>query len=193
LVKGPSVFAGYYKDEEATKKAFVDGWFMTGDIGEFDEDGRLKITDRKKDIIITAGGKHVAPQALENLFVGEPLISHVLAYGDRRKYITALITLSPDGLASFAKHNQITYSSPEELVNHPLVQREVEAVVAKKNQSLASFQQVKKFLILDKDFSIEGNELTPTLKVKRKVVTEKYRDMLDSLYEAEDLQMEQAK
>lgn len=193
LVKGPSVFAGYYKDEDATKKAIVDGWFLTGDIGEFDSDGRLKITDRKKDIIITAGGKHVAPQALENLFVGEPLISHVLAYGDRRKYITALITLSADGLAAFAKHNQITYSSPEELVNHPQVQREIEAVVAKKNQSLASFQQVKKFLILDKDFSIEGNELTPTLKVKRKVVTEKYKDMLDSLYEAEDLQMEQAK
>ncbi|MBX9879406.1 MAG: long-chain fatty acid--CoA ligase [Candidatus Obscuribacterales bacterium] len=191
LVKGPSVFAGYYKDEEATKKAVVDGWFMTGDIGEFDSDGRLKITDRKKDIIITAGGKHVAPQALENLFVGEPLISHVLAYGDRRKYITALITLSTDGLAAFAKHNQITYSSPEELINHPLVQREVEAVVARKNQTLASFSQVKKFLILDKDFSIEGNELTPTLKVKRKVVTEKYKDMLDSLYETEDLQIEQ--
>lgn len=190
LVRGSNVFAGYYKNQEATKEAFRDGWFLTGDIGELDADGYLKIKDRKKDIIITAGGKHVAPQYLENMFVGETLVSHILVYGDRRKYITALITLSQDALAVFARNNSITYTSLEELNHHPLVLKEVEAVVSRKNQRLASYEQIKKFLLLDHDFSVERNELTPTLKVKRKVITEKYRKLLDSLYETEDLQVE---
>lgn len=190
LVKGPNVFAGYYKNELATKEAFQDGWFLTGDIGEVDKDGFLKIKDRKKDIIITAGGKHIAPQYLENLFVGDALISHILVYGDRRKYVTALITLSADGLTSFARSNAITYTSIEELNHHPLVLKEVETVVSRKNQRLATFEQIKKFLVLDHEFSVERNELTPTLKVKRKVVTEKYRKLLDSLYEVEDLELE---
>jgi long-chain acyl-CoA synthetase len=190
MVRGPSVFAGYYKDEQATRQAFRDGWFLTGDIGELDEEGFLTIKDRKKDIIITAGGKHVAPQFLENLFVGENLISHILAYGDRRKYITALITLRPEALVSYAQSNSISYSSLEELVHHPHVLQEVEAVVSRKNQRLASFEQIKKFIILDHDFSVEANELTPTLKVKRKIVTEKYKKLLDSLYEKEDIEVE---
>ena len=190
MVRGPNVFAGYYKNEGATSQAFANGWFLTGDIGEMDQDGFLKIKDRKKDIIITAGGKHVAPQYVENLFVGEGLISHILVYGDRRKYITALITLSAEGLAAFAKTNSISYSSTEELGHHPLVLQEVESVVRRKNQRLATFEQIKKFLVLDHDFTVEANELTPTLKVKRKVVTEKYRKLLDSLYEAEDLEFE---
>lgn len=190
MVRGPNVFAGYYKDEQATRQAFRDGWFLTGDIGELDEEGFLKIKDRKKDIIITAGGKHVAPQFLENLFVGENLISHILAYGDRRKYITALITLRPEALVSYAKANSISYSSIEELIHHPYVLKEVEAVVGRKNQRLASFEQIKKFIVLDHDFSVEANELTPTLKVKRKIVTEKYKKLLDSLYEKEDIEVE---
>jgi len=190
MVRGPTVFAGYYKDEEATRQAFQDGWFLTGDIGEIDDEGYLKIKDRKKDIIITAGGKHVAPQFLENLFVDESLISHILVYGDRRKYITALITLHPDALATFASAASITYSSPEELIHHPQVLQEVEAVVSRKNQRLASFEQIKKFLILDRDFSVDANELTPTLKLKRKVVVEKYSQLLDSLYEKEDIEVQ---
>jgi len=192
MVRGPSVFAGYYKNEDATRAAFVDGWFLTGDIGELDQDGYLRIKDRKKDIIITANGKHVAPQFLENLFRGENLVSHILVYGDRRKFISALITLNHEGLASFAKTNSITYSSVEELYNHPLVLQELAAVVARKNQRLASFEQIKRYVILEHDFTVEANELTPTLKVKRRVVTEKYRHLLDGLYPAEDLEVEDA-
>jgi long-chain acyl-CoA synthetase len=189
LVKGPSVFAGYYRDEEATQEAFRDGYFCTGDIGAFDEKGFLRILDRKKDLIITAGGKHVAPQYLEGLFVGERLISRVLVYGDRRKYITALFTLNPDALEAFAKTHGITYSSLEELSNHPRVQEEIAHIVKEKNERLASFEQIKKFTILDEDFSIENNELTPTLKIKRKVITEKYKKLLDALYDEDDIQV----
>lgn len=189
MVKGPNVFVGYYRDPKSTEAAFKDGWFCTGDIGAFDADGFLSIKDRKKDIIITAGGKHVAPQYLENLFVGDGLISHILVYGDKRKYITALITLNPDGVAAFAKNNGISYQSISELNNHPLMIKELQQIVAQKNQGLASFEQIKKFLVLDRDFSIENDELTPTLKVKRKVITEKYKTMLDDLYEREDLQL----
>lgn len=191
LVKGPSIFAGYYRDEGATQEAFKDGYFCTGDIGCFDEDGYLKILDRKKDLIITAGGKHVAPQYIENLFAGEKFISRVLVYGDRRKFITALITLAPDALEAFAKANDITYSSVEELQEHPLVRQEVDQAVARINARLATFEQIKKFHILETDFSIEANELTPTLKMRRKVITEKYKPLLDSLYDQEDLKIEE--
>lgn len=188
LVKGPTVFAGYYKNQAATDSAFVDeGWFKTGDIAKFDNEGYIQITDRKKDIIITSGGKHVAPQTIENLFKGEPLIAHVIAYGDRRKYITALITLNPEALQKFAETNSIAYKSLDECTQNPKVRQEVEKIVHEKNQALARFQRIKKFVILDREFSIEENELTPTLKVKRKTVTEKYKKLLDEMYEQEDL------
>lgn len=187
LVKGPSVFAGYYKNPEASKAAFQDGWFLTGDIGEFDKDGYLRIKDRKKDIIITAGGKHVAPQVLENMLSGQGLVSRVLVYGDRRKYISALITLNPDELKTFAGQYGISYSSLEELAEHPKIIENVQVQVNECNSRLASFEQIKRFLVLEKDFSVESNELTPTLKIKRKFVTEKYKEMLDGLYEKEDI------
>lgn len=190
MVKGDNVFAGYYKNEAATEECFVDGWFLTGDIGEIDADGYIKIKDRKKDIIITSGGKHVAPQYLENLFVGEGLISHILVYGDRRKYITALITLNGDGLRALACDKEIAYKQVEELTQHPLVIEEIARLVNHKNQRLASFEQIKKFQVLERDFSVENNELTPTMKVKRKVITERYKSLLDSLYESEDLEVE---
>ncbi len=190
MVKGPSVFIGYYKNDAATTEAFKDGWFLTGDIGEIDKDGYLTIKDRKKDIIITAGGKHIAPQYIENLFVGDKLISRVLAYGDRRKYITALLTLSQEGLSAYAKAHQISYSSPEELVHHPKIIQEVQNTVNEKNKRLASFEQIKQFIILENDFSIEANELTPTLKLKRRSITEKYKNQLDGLYEAEEVRVE---
>lgn len=169
LVKGPSVFKGYYRDQTATDEAFKDGYFCTGDIGTFDENGCLKILDRKKDLIITAGGKHVAPQYIENLFASERAISRVLVYGDCRKYITALITV-----------NSETPKDPE-------VQQEVADAVKRINDRLASFEQIKKYIILDEDFSIENNELTPTMKMRRKIITEKYKSLLDSLYDVEDL------
>lgn len=189
LVKGPSIFMGYFRDEAATQEAFKDGYFCTGDIGTIDENGYLKILDRKKDLIITAGGKHVAPQYIENLFAGERVISRVLVYGDRRKYITALITLAPDALEAFAKTHDISYKSADELVHHPLVREEVDDTVKHVNERLASFEQIKKYIILDQDFTIENNELTPTMKMRRKIITEKYKHVLDGLYDVEDLKV----
>lgn len=189
MVRGPNVFSGYYKNEAATLEAFRDGWFLTGDIGDFDSDGYLRIKDRKKDIIITAGGKHVAPQVLENLLAGKGLVSRVLVYGDKRKYISALVTLNPDELKIFAQNESLDASLPE-LAAHPAVIESVQRQVDEANAKLAGFEQIKRFIVLDKDFSLENNELTPTLKLRRKFVTEKYRQLLDSLYEKEDLQIE---
>jgi long-chain acyl-CoA synthetase len=189
LVKGPSIFAGYYKNEEATKAALSDGWFSTGDIGEIDATGRLKIKDRKKDIIITSNGKHVAPQYIENLFKGEHLISHILVYGDKRKYVSALITLNTDGLRAFAEQHGLPLGDLDALSQHPKVREEVEAVVQRKNEPLANFERIKKFVILERDFTVENDELTPTFKVKRKIITEKYKKLLDSCYEAEDIEV----
>jgi len=190
MVKGPTVFAGYYKNEEATLEAFEDGWFLTGDIGEIDKDGYIRIKDRKKDIIITAGGKHIAPQRIENLFRGDHLISQILVYGDRRKYITALITLNRDSVLSFARANQIEFKTYNELLENPLILQEIEFSVKAKNGDLANFEQIKKFKILENDFSLETNELTPTFKIKRKVITQHYQQILDNFYDAEDLELE---
>lgn len=190
LVRGSSVFAGYYKNTEATDEAFVDGWFRTGDIGDFDENGFLHIRDRKKDIIITSGGKHVAPQFIENMFRSEPLVSNIIVYGDRRKYITALITLSRDGMKTAARNLQIPFKSVEELVHHPKIREELDAMVNRKNETLASFERIKKYAVLDGDFTAEADEMTPTFKLKRKVIVERYRSVLDGLYDRQDLELE---
>jgi len=190
MLKGPGLFCGYYKNEAATKEAFIDGWFLTGDIGEIDSDGFYKIKDRKKDIIITAGGKHVAPQYLEGLFKGDQLISHVVVYGDRRKFISALVTLNKEGLKAFAQANQIGSEDYEELCKNPLVIETVSKTIDEKNADLSSFERIRKFTILSHDLSIESDELTPTLKVKRKEVIQRYKEILDGFYHAEDLEIE---
>jgi long-chain acyl-CoA synthetase len=190
MIKGPSVFAGYYKNEEATRQAFSDGWFLTGDIGELDSEGRLIIKDRKKDIIITAGGKHVAPQRIENMFKGDSLVSQILVYGDRRKFISALITLNRDAVFELAKLNGIAGENYAQLIQEPRLVEAVEAAVNERNAELATFERVKKFKILENDFTIEADELTPTLKIKRKVVTEHYKKILDSFYDVEDLELQ---
>ncbi len=182
MVKGDSVFSGYYKDSEATKNAFIDGWFLTGDLANIDNEGFLKIIDRKKDIIITSGGKHIAPQYLSNLFKDEKLIKEVIAYGDFKKYITALITLNEDELIKLAKELKINYTKTEDLYNQGTIYKYIENIVNSKNSHLASFEKIKKFVLLPVELSIESGDLTPTLKVKRKVVIEKYRHLLDELY-----------
>jgi long-chain acyl-CoA synthetase len=197
LAKGPTIFAGYYKNEEATKDSLNDGWFFTGDIGEIDADGFLRIKDRKKDIIITAGGKHIAPQYIENMFKGQGMVSNVLVYGDRRKYVTALITLNPDSLLKFAADNGLKDASgvvskdTAQLAANKAVYESIEQLVATKNEDLAQFEKIKKFTILPVDFSAETNELTPTFKVKRKVVTEKYKEILDKMYDVQDLELDE--
>lgn len=192
LVRGSSVFGGYYKNQAATDEAFEDGWFKTGDIASIDGEGFITIKDRKKDIIITAGGKHVAPQYIENLFKGEAIISHCLVYGDRRKFITCLLTLNRDMVKNLADKKKITYKTIEELFGHPYIKEEVDNAVGRINQNLATFERIKRYEILEKDFTIEDEELTPTFKVKRKHVTAKYQGVLDSMYPDEDLELEKS-
>jgi len=184
LLRGPHVFRGYHDDPEATREAVdPEGWLHTGDIGVLDEDGFLTITDRKKDIIVTSGGKNIAPQNIENLLKTDKFVSQVFAYGDRRKYITALVTLSMEALLPWAEQNGIVERDPDRLAKHPKVEELMRGRIETLNRELASFEQVKKFVLLGTDFSQETGELTPTLKVKRGVVVRKYGSLLDALYE----------
>jgi long-chain acyl-CoA synthetase len=168
LIRSPTVFAGYYKDVDATREVLADdGWLRSGDVGSIDADGFISITDRKKDILVTAGGKNVAPQNLENALKTAPLVSQALVLGDRRPYVAALITVDPavaDGLAA------------EE------VERRVQAVVDQVNGELSRFEQIKRFRILPRDFSAEEDEVTPTLKLKRRVVAEHFAREIEELY-----------
>jgi long-chain acyl-CoA synthetase len=181
LVRGPNVFQGYYKNEEATRETLVDGWLHTGDIGEIDEDGFVKITGRKKDIIITAGGKNITPANIEAEVKQHPLVSQCVVIGDRRPYLVALVTLDPEEAAKVAAEHDLP-EDPEAVASHPEVRKEIEAHVEKSNQKFARVEQVKKIAILPRDLSQEGGELTPTLKVKRSVVADKYAAQIESLY-----------
>jgi long-chain acyl-CoA synthetase len=184
LIRGPHVFKEYFRDPAATREAIdAEGWFHSGDIGEIDADGFLRITDRKKDIIVTSGGKNIAPQNLENLLKTDKLVSQAFVYGDRRNYLTALLTLSAEEIAKWAGENGIASRDPAVLARDPRVETMMRARVDELNRSLAPFEQIKKFAILGTDFSQETGELTPTLKVKRKVVVQKYGMLLDALYE----------
>ena len=158
------------------------GWFHTGDIGKIDEAGFLFITDRKKDLIVTAGGMNIAPQNVENLLKGDPFISQVMVYGDRRPYPVALITLNPDELAKFAREQGVLATDPASLAKNPKVVERVARIVEAKNADLQSYAKIKKFAILPEEFSQDNGLLTPTLKVKRKGVTEKFQKIIDSLY-----------
>jgi long-chain acyl-CoA synthetase len=181
LIRAPNVMAGYYKDEQATRETIVDGWLHTGDIGEL-EDGFLKITDRKKDLIITAGGKNVAPQYVERVLKTSPYISQAAAYGDRRKYITALLTLDADVILPWARENGLGDKTYEQLAAEPAVRRLITVEVERLNGQLARYETIKRFWIVPGDFSVDGGEMTPTMKLKRRVVVEKYRAELDALY-----------
>jgi len=183
MIKGPQVFKGYWKRPEDTAEAFTpDGLFKTGDIGRVDADGFLQITDRKKELFVTSGGKNVAPHPIEVALIERPFIDQACLIGDGRKYLTALIIPDFDSLKRYAKDKAIPYATAFELVNHPdiraLIAREVDLV----NASLARYEQIKYFTILDKPFDVATGELTPTLKVKRRVVNEKYRDQIEQMY-----------
>jgi long-chain acyl-CoA synthetase len=183
LAKGPNVMKGYYNKPEATAEAIdAEGWFHTGDIGEFDAEGFLRITDRKKDLIKTSGGKYVAPQKIENLLKLQPHVSQAVVIGDNRKYCVALITLDPDEMARWAAAHGLTFASGEEMATHPAVRELIEGEVAQANRELASFESVKYFRILPRDLSVETGELTPSLKVKRKVMAERYRREIEEMY-----------
>ena len=183
LAKGGNIARGYFKQPEATAEVFEpNGWFHTGDIGRLDEDGFLFITDRKKDLIVTAGGMNIAPQNIENLLKADPFVSQVMVYGDRKPYPVALITINPEELQKFAREQGILSTDPAVIVKHPKVMERISRTVEEKNSQLQSYAKIKKFTILAGDFTQEGGELTPTLKVKRKVIAQKYLHALDELY-----------
>ncbi len=184
LARGPNIAKGYYKRPEDTAAVFLpDGWFATGDIGQLDEDGFLRITDRKKDLIKTSGGKYVAPQEIERRLKADPLFSQCMVHGDRRKFCSAVLVLARDQVEAWAREQGIQCATYEELLRHPRLQEMVAARVAEVNKTLASFEQVKKFVISPAEWTVETGELTPTLKVKRKVVTAKFQKELDALYD----------
>jgi long-chain acyl-CoA synthetase len=187
LARGPNIMQGYYKLEEATRET-VDaaGWLHTGDIGEIDSDGYLKITDRKKELIKTAGGKYVAPQPIEGMVKRNKFVANAVLYGDRRKFPIILVVPNFDNLERWAKERNLSYGSRAELIALPDVQAKVEREVMGSLRDLAKFEMPKKALLLEHDFTIEAGELTPTLKVKRRVVEKRYQDLIDRAYAADD-------
>ena len=182
LVKGPQVMLGYYKNDEATLDTIQDGWFKTGDIAKIDEQGFVYIVDRKKELIVTAGGKNIAPQPIENELKLDKYISSAIVFGDRKPYLVAIVTPDVDTLAEFARDKQISFRNMEELVQHPKVKELYGERIKELNKSYPPYKTIKYFAVVANDFSIEGGELTPTLKLKRKVILEKYQHVIEDLY-----------
>ena len=187
LARGPNIMQGYYKLPDATREMLdTEGWLHTGDIGELDSDGYLKITDRKKELLKTAGGKYIAPQPIEGMIKRNKFVANAVLYGDRRKYPIVLVVPNFDNLERWAKERNLSYASRGELIQLADVQAKVEREVMSMLKELAKFETPKKVLLLENDFTIESGELTPTLKVKRRVVEKRYKDQIDSAYAADD-------
>jgi long-chain acyl-CoA synthetase len=183
IMRGPNIFAGYYRNEEATGKDLEDGWLHSGDLGELDADGYLTITGRKKDLIITSSGKNITPSNIENAIRQSRWISQAVVYGDRKPYLTALVTLDPDEAAALAKHVGAEDSGAEALAGDERVRAEIEQAIEVVNRRFARIEQVKRFAILPRDLSQDEDELTPTLKIKRNVVYERHADRFSALYD----------
>jgi long-chain acyl-CoA synthetase len=179
LVRGPNVFLGYYKEPEATAETLIDGWLHSGDLGRFDDDGYLHITGRKKEILITAGGKNIAPKNIEGSLKNHPLINEAVVIGDRRKYLTVLVTLDPEASTKWAKDNGVDTKT---MHTNDKLRAEIQKAVDDTNKDLARVEQIKKFEVLPRNFTVEDGELTPTLKVKRKKVYEHFSDTIESMY-----------
>ncbi|HEX8189827.1 MAG TPA: hypothetical protein VF586_15835, partial [Pyrinomonadaceae bacterium] len=182
--RGPNIMRGYYNKPEATREVFTDdGWFKTGDIGALDSEGYLRITDRKKELFKTSGGKYVAPQPVEQLIKQSRFVSQVVLVGNGRKFPAALIVPDWEQLRSYAQHKGLDCRTPADFCRHPrvidLLQRQVDTLTA----DLARYERVKRVALLERELTIDGGELTPTLKVKRRVIDEKYKHVIDRLYE----------
>jgi len=182
LTRGPNIMKGYYKKPAETAEVFEDGWFKTGDIGKIDEEGFLSITDRKKDLIVTAGGKNIAPQPIENVLKTNPYIVNAVVIGDRRRFVSALIVPNFEKLEEYAAANNISYASRADLAAHPAVVSFLQAEIDKATPNLASYERIKKIAVLDRDFEIARDEMTPSMKIRRNIVQAKYGELIDSLY-----------
>jgi long-chain acyl-CoA synthetase len=182
LVKGPSVFKGYWNRPEETKAALVDGWFKTGDIGNIDADGYLSVTDRKKDLIKTSGGKFIAPQPIENSLKLSPLVGTAAILGDRRKFPAVMVSPNFTLLEDWARENNIPFSSRAELIANPKIQELYEGIVEGINGNLARFEKLKRVLLVADEFTADNGVLTPTMKLKRRVIEERYKKQIDELY-----------
>src|SRR5690554_672403 len=183
LAKGIPVFRGYHNNPEATAEAFVDGWFRTGDIGALDEDGFLTITGRKKEIIVTAAGKNVAPAVLEDRLRAHPLVSQVVVVGDQKPFIAALVTLDPEALPGWLKVHNLPEMSVEEAAEHPAVREAFDVAVERANKAVSRAESIRKYTVLTTDFTVDNGYLTPSLKVKRNVVMSDFAGEIDALYE----------
>jgi long-chain acyl-CoA synthetase len=182
LTRGPHVFKGYFKDPEQTARTVdAEGWLHTGDVGQW-EDGRLKIVDRKKDILITAGGKNIAPQYIENKLKFSPYIQDAVVIGDRRKYVSALILIDEDNVTKFAQDNRLPFGTFAELTQVPEVKKLIEHEIAAVNKTLSQVEAVKRFALLPRRFYEEEGDVTPTKKVKRRNIEKRYADLVESLY-----------
>ena len=182
LVKGPSVFKGYWNRPEETKAALVDGWFKTGDIGNIDADGYLSVTDRKKDLIKTSGGKFIAPQPIENSLKLNPLVGIAAILGDRRKFPAVMISPNFGPLEEWARENEIPFTSRDELIANPKVQALYEGIVEGINGNLARFEKLKRVLVVADEFTPDNGSMTPTMKLRRRVIEDRYRKQIDELY-----------
>lgn len=182
LVRGPNVFQGYFKNPELTEETIIDGWMHSGDIGEFDKRGNLKITDRKKDIIITSGGKNITPQHIENELKFSPYISDAVVIGDGRKYLSALVMLDEENVVKYAQDQRIPFTTYKSLTEAVEINKLVQAEVNDVNSRLARVEQIKKFRLLDIKLTSEDGELTATMKLKRRYINEKYKDVINSMY-----------
>ncbi len=183
LLRGRGVSPGYWKNPKASEEAFEGGWFKTGDIAEISAQGIIRIVDRKKDLIVTAGGKNVAPQNIENMLKTNPLISQAVVHGDRRNYLTALITLDEEALRKFVQTHKLQDASFAALTQLGQVQQAVNAIVDELNHELPRYETIKKFKILENDFTVETGELTPSLKVKRREINKRYASVFDAFYD----------
>ena len=182
LVRHRGIFKGYYRDEENTRMALHDGWMHTGDVGEVDAEGYLKITDRKKDLIITAGGKNIAPQYIENLLKFSPYINDAVVIGDGRKYLTAMIVIDEENVTKYAQDNKVQFTTFASLTRSEEVLKLIQEEVNQVNSQMARVENIRKFRILDKKLYTEDGEVTPTMKVKRKAINEQYRELIESMY-----------
>lgn len=184
LAKGPNIMQGYYKNKKETDATLKDGWLYTGDIGVFDQDGYLVITDRKKHLFKTSAGKYIAPTPIENIFLASKYIDQFILIGDRRMFLTALIVPDFDAIKEFADSNNIQYSTIEELVKDEDIYRLLEKDMDQFQKKLANFERVRKFVMLDRPFTIESGEITPSMKVKRKFIEERYQDLIEQMYQS---------